>query len=156
MPPIPSTYADSARLPQAHSTSEKLLPSRALNEVSVKVIVNPKLSQTSRRLVESINAARSSRASKALAAQKLVLDNSIITADSHKIENIIEKKAGWTKIIASKTKVKGQQFKVIVHTVRTNRIETANPDKVLAELQAQNLQQRVKVKFLRLTWKQKT
>ncbi len=44
----------------------------------------------------------------------------------------------------------------MVHAVRTNRIETANQEKTLAELQAQNPQLKDKVKFLKLTWKQKT
>ncbi len=44
----------------------------------------------------------------------------------------------------------------MVHAVRTNRVETVNQEKALAELQAQNLQLKDKVKFLRLTWQQKT
>ncbi len=50
-------------------------------------------------------------------------------------------------MIAGKTKLKEQRFKVMVHAVRTNRIETANQEIALAELQAQNLQLKDKVKF---------
>jgi hypothetical protein len=67
-PPKPLTYADSSRLALAHSTQEKPVPSRALKEVLVKVVDDPKPRQTSGRLVESINAACSSKAGKVLAA----------------------------------------------------------------------------------------
>jgi hypothetical protein len=59
-------------------------------------------------------------------------------------------------VIAGKTRVKGQWFRVMVHTVQTDRTETANQEKALAELQAQNPQLKDKVKFLKLTWKRKT
>jgi hypothetical protein len=45
---------------------------------------------------------------------------------------------------------------VIAHSVRTNRIDTKNQQKALAELQAQYHQLKGKVKFLRVTWKKKT
>jgi hypothetical protein len=50
-------------------------------------------------------------------------------------------------VIASKTKIKGQQFRVMVYAVRTNTIETANQEIALAELQAQNPQLKGQVKF---------
>jgi hypothetical protein len=37
--------------------------------------------------------------------------------------------------------------------VKTKKIETANQEKALADLQAQNLQLTDKVNFLKLTWK---
>ncbi len=67
-PPKPLTYADFACLAILLSSQEKLFPSKALNEVLVIVISDPKLTQTSGRLVESINAACSSRAGNVLAA----------------------------------------------------------------------------------------
>jgi hypothetical protein len=42
--PKPLTYSDSARLALTHSTHEKLVPSRALKEVLLKVIEDSKLS----------------------------------------------------------------------------------------------------------------
>jgi hypothetical protein len=41
-PQKPSTYANSARLALAHSTIEKPVPSRALKEVLVKDVDDPK------------------------------------------------------------------------------------------------------------------
>jgi hypothetical protein len=38
----------------------------------------------------------------------------------------------------------------MAHSVRTNRIDTKNQEKALAELQAQNTQLRGKAKFLRV------
>jgi hypothetical protein len=55
-------------------------------------------------------------------------------------------------VIAEKTKLEGQWFKVIIDAVRTNKIETANQEQALAELQALNPQLKDKVKFLKLTW----
>jgi hypothetical protein len=116
------------------------VPSKALKKVPVKVVDDPKPSQTSGRLVESINAARSSKAGKVLATRKLDSGDIMITADSYKTKNYIEHEEGWTKVIANKAKVKEQRFGVMVHAVRTYRIETTNQEKALAELQAQNLQ----------------
>ncbi len=79
--PKPTTYADSARLAAPLSTQEKPVSSRAPKKVLVKVIGDPKPTQTSGRLVESINAARSSRAGQVLAAQKLESGDILITAD---------------------------------------------------------------------------
>jgi hypothetical protein len=155
-PQKPSTHANTARLALTHSAQRKPVPSGALNEVLVKVVDDTKPSQTSGKLVESINAAHSSKAGKVLAAWKLDSGDSVITADSYETKNLIEHEEGWTKVIAGKTKVKGRRFRVIVHAVRTNRIETANQEKALAELQAQNLQLKDRVKYLKLTWKQKT
>ncbi len=87
--PKPSTYANSARLAQAHSTQEKLVLSRALKEVLVKVVNDPKPSRTSGRLVESINAACSSKAGKVLAARKWDSGNIVMTADSYETKNLI-------------------------------------------------------------------
>jgi hypothetical protein len=86
-PPKPLTYVDSARLAILISTQEKPVLCRALKEVWVKVIGDPKPTQTSGRLVESINAARFSRAGKVLAARKLESRNILITADSHETKN---------------------------------------------------------------------
>ncbi len=88
-PQKPSTYADSARLALTHSTQEKPVPSRALKEELVKVVDDAKLSQTSGRSVESINAAHSSKAGKVLAARKLDSGDIVITADSYKTKNLI-------------------------------------------------------------------
>jgi hypothetical protein len=86
-----------------------------------------------------------------LAALKLDSSNIVITADSYETKNLIEYKQGRTKVIAGKTKVKGLWFRVMVHAVRANRIETANQEKALAEQQALNPQLKDKVKFLKLT-----
>jgi hypothetical protein len=44
----------------------------------------------------------------------------------------------------------------MAHAVRTNRIKVANQEKVLTELQAQNLLLKRKVKFLRVAWQKRT
>ncbi len=66
------------------------MPSRALKQVLVKVVDDPKPSQTSGRLVESLNAAGWSKAGKVLAAQKLDSSDIVMTTDSHKTKNLIE------------------------------------------------------------------
>ncbi len=95
--------------------------------------------------MESINAARSSRAGKVLTLRNLKSRDILITADSHEIKNLIEQEEGWTKVIAEKTKVVGHRFTVMVHVVTTNWIETANKEKAQAELQAQYPQLKDKV-----------
>ncbi len=79
----------------------------------------------------------------------------MITADSHKTKNVIEQDERWMKVIEEKTQTKGQQFTIKVHAMRTSEIETANQEKALAELQAQDPELRDKVKLLKLTWQQK-
>ncbi len=60
---------DQARKAAPQGAHEKPVPGRALKEVTVKVIDDPKPSQTSERLVESINASHSSKAGKVLAEE---------------------------------------------------------------------------------------
>jgi hypothetical protein len=86
----PSTYAGSTCHALAYSTPKKPVPSRVLKEVFVKVIDDPKPSQTSGRQVKPINAACSSKAGKMLAVRKLDSGNIMITADNYKTKNIIE------------------------------------------------------------------
>jgi hypothetical protein len=64
---LPS-YADSARHATPATVQEKPAPGRALKEATVHVLSDPKPSQTSKRLVEFINAARSNKSGKVLAA----------------------------------------------------------------------------------------
>jgi hypothetical protein len=90
-----------------HGVYEKLVPSRALKEVTVKVMNDPKPCQTSERLVDSINAARSTTLGKVLAAQMLQSGDILVTADSYETKNLMELEEGWTKVIAGKTKDKG-------------------------------------------------
>jgi glutathione S-transferase len=150
------TYADSARAPAPAPSQERLVPGRALKEVTVQVLSDPKPSQTIERLVESINAAQSNMSGKVPAARKLQSGYILVTADSQETKNLIDQEEGWTKVIAGKTKVKGQRFTVMAHSVRTNRIETENQEKAIAELQAQNPQLKNKVKFIKVTWMKKT
>jgi hypothetical protein len=152
----PSTYADHARLTPSQVFYKKPVPGRALSEVMVKVVDDPKLSQTSGQLVESINAARSTKAGKVVAARKLESGDIVITADNEVTKNLSEPEEGWTKVIAGKTKVKARQFTVIAHGVRTNRIETTNQERALADLHSQNPLLKGKVRFLRVAWKKKT
>ncbi len=88
--PKPPTYADLARLAPPNIAHEKTVPSSALKEVTVKIMGDPKPSQTSERLVKSINAARSSNAGKGLGVQKLPSGGNIVTADGHETKNLIE------------------------------------------------------------------
>jgi hypothetical protein len=126
MLPIPSTYADHTRLAPSQSDHEKPVPGRALNEVTVKDIGDPKPPQMSERLVKSMDAAHSSKANKVLAAQKLKSRDICITTYSHETRTLLGKKEGWTQVIAGQTKVRGQQFTVMAHSVQTNRIDTKN------------------------------
>ncbi len=146
----PSTNANDACLSPSQVFHEKPDPSRALREVIVKVVDNPKPSKTSEQLVESINAARSTKAGKVVAARKLESGDIVITADDEVTKNLIEQGEGWTKVIAGKTKVKARQFTVIAHGVRTNRIETTYQERALADLHSQNQLLKGKVKFLRV------
>jgi hypothetical protein len=72
------------------------VPSRALKEVLVKVVEDPKPSQASERLVESINATRSSKAGKVLAARMLDSGDIVITAHSYETKNLKEHEEKWT------------------------------------------------------------
>jgi hypothetical protein len=86
----PSTYADHTCLTPSQIVHEKPVPGRALKEVTVKVIVDPKPSQTSEKLVESINAAHSSKAGKVIAARKLKSGDICVTTDSHETKSLLE------------------------------------------------------------------
>ncbi len=94
----------------------------------------------------------SSTAGIVLAAQKLKSGDICVTTDSHQTKALLEQEEGLTQVIAGRTKVQGRRFTVMVHSVRTNRINTKNQDKALAKLQAQNPQLKGKAKFLRVAW----
>ncbi len=120
MLPKPPTYADHAHLAPPQNVYEKPVPGRVLKEVTVKVLEYPKPTQISERLVETINAARSSKAGKVLAAQKLQNRNLCITTDSHETKALLEHEEGRTQVIARRTKVRGQRFTVMAHSVKKN------------------------------------
>jgi hypothetical protein len=105
MLPQPSTYADHACPALPQSVHEKPVPGRALKELTVTVIGDLKPSLTSERLVESINAARSSNAGKVLAARRLKSGDICVTTDSHETKTLLEEEEGWTQVIAGQTKV---------------------------------------------------
>jgi hypothetical protein len=94
MQPKPSTYADHTRLAPPQSFHEKPVPGRALKEVTVTFIGDPKPSQTSERLVELINAAPSSKASEVLAAQKFKSGDICVTTESHETKTLLEQEEG--------------------------------------------------------------
>jgi hypothetical protein len=124
--------------------------------MTVKVIEDPKPLQTSERLVESVNAARSSKAGKMLAERKLESGDIYITADSHETKSLLELEEGSTQVIGGRTKERGRRFTVMAHRVRTNRIDIKNQQKALAELQAQYPHLKSKVKFLKVAWRKAT
>jgi hypothetical protein len=66
----PSKYSNHACQALSCITHDKTVPSSAPNEVTVKIMGNPKPSYTSEKLVESIDAVRSSKASRMLRAQE--------------------------------------------------------------------------------------
>jgi hypothetical protein len=124
--------------------------------MTVKVIGSPKPNQTSNRLVESINAAHSSKAGKVVATRKSNSRDIAIIAESYETRKLMEEEEGWTKVIARKTKVKGRRFTVMAQSVRADRVEVANQEKALTELQAQNPELKGKVKFLKVAWQKRT
>jgi hypothetical protein len=71
-------------------------------------MTDPKPNQTSEMMVESVNAARSSKAGKVLGAHKLKSGDIIVTANIHETQYLIEQENSWRKVIAVRTKVKGQ------------------------------------------------
>ncbi len=156
MLPKQSTYADHTRKALSQSVNEKLVLGRDLKEVTVKVIRDPKPSQTSERLVESIYAAHSNKAGKVIAAQKLKNEDICVSTDSYETKTLLEQEDGETQVIAGRTKVQGRQFAVMAQSVKINRIDTKNQEKALAELQAQNPQLKGKAKFLRVAWMKST
>jgi hypothetical protein len=94
MQPKLSAYADCALLAPSQSALEKALPGRALNEVTVTVGDSLKLSQTSERLVESVNAAHFSKAGKVPAAHKLKSGDICVTTDSSETKTLQEQEEG--------------------------------------------------------------
>jgi hypothetical protein len=73
--------------------------------VTVKVIGDAKPSHTSERLVESINAVRSSKVGKMLVARKLRSGDICVTTYSHETKTLMKQEEGWTQVIVGQTKV---------------------------------------------------
>jgi hypothetical protein len=117
-----SSYTDQVCIAAPLGAQEKRVPVRALKEATVKVIGDTNPTQTSEKLMESINAMHSSKANKVLAAGKLKSRDILVNLDSYEIKNLIEQEDKWTRVIASRTNVTGRHFRVMTHTVRTNRV----------------------------------
>ncbi len=60
----------------------------------VKVVADPKPSQTSGQLIESINATHFAKAGKVVAAQKRETDDIVIIADNEVMKNLIKQEEG--------------------------------------------------------------
>ncbi len=69
-----------------------------------------------------------------LAARKLKTRDICVIADSHETKTLLEDEEVWTQVVGGQTKMRGRQFKVMAHRIRTNRINIKNQQKVLAEL----------------------
>ncbi len=85
-----TSYADFVHLALPHKFQEKPVLSRALNEVLVTVVEDPKSAQTSGRLLESITTTHASQPGKVIAVQKLDSGVIVITTDSNNTKTLLE------------------------------------------------------------------
>jgi hypothetical protein len=100
-----ASNADQTCKAAPRGTHEKPVLGRALEEVTLEVIEDPKPSHATERLVKTINAAHSSKASKVLAARKLKGGDICVTTDSHEIKTCLEREKGWTQVTGGRAKV---------------------------------------------------
>jgi hypothetical protein len=154
----PSSYADAARQPPPASQAppEKFISSRVLREVTVQPLAEPEPTQASERIVKAINRARAFLSEKVVAARRLRSGDVLVTADSHSTKNNLEEETGWTTVIAKCARVKGKMFTVMAHAVRTSRVDPAEQDKSLSDLEAQNPNWEGEVIILHVAWRMKT
>jgi hypothetical protein len=154
----PVSYADAVTIPPlaARVPTKKFVPSRLLNEVTVKTVSDTAPLQPSFRVVEAINRARAGKPGKVIAARSLKSGDVLVTADTPSTKALLEQDTAWTTVIANKTRVQGHKFMVIAHAVKVSRVDQNEQAKSISNIESQNPTLKSRVKILRISWRQKT
>jgi hypothetical protein len=97
--PSPS-YADAIKTlaPATCALSEKFVPSRLLNEVTVKRSSDTAHLQPSPRVVETINKPRAGKPGKVIAAKSLKSGDVLVTADIPSTKALLENNTAWMTV----------------------------------------------------------
>jgi hypothetical protein len=135
---------------------EKFVPSRLLNELTVKTVSNATPLQPSPRVIEAINKARAGKPGKVIAARSLKSGDVLVTADTPSTKALLEQDTAWTTVIAGKTRVQGHRFNVMAHAVKVSRVDQNEQTKSIYNIESQNPTLKSRVKILCISWRQKT
>jgi hypothetical protein len=153
------SYADALKTPPppaAHVPTEKLVPSRLLNEVTVKRSSDAAPLQPSLRIVEAINKARAGKPGKVITARIVNSGDVLVTADTPSTKALLEKYMAWTTAIAGSESIEGHKFMVMAHYVKLSRVDQNEQAKSIPNIESQNPSLKSKVKILRVSWCVKT
>ena len=152
------SYADAVKTPApaARALSEKFVPSRLLNEVTVKRSSDAAPLQPSPRVVEAINKARAGKPGKVIAARSLRSGDVLVTADTPATKALLEKDTAWTTAIAGSERVQGHRFMVMAHAVKVSRVDQKEQAKSISNIESQNPSLMSRVKILCVSWRVKT
>ncbi len=102
------------------------MPSRLLNEVTVKRSSDAAPLQPSPRVVEAINKARAGKPGKVIAARSLKSGDVLVTADTPSTKAHLEKDTAWMTVISGSQRVQGHKFMVMAHAIKLSRVDQMN------------------------------
>jgi hypothetical protein len=148
------SYADAVKnpAPVARTLSEEFVPSRLLNEVTVKRSSDAAPLQPSPQVIETINKARAGKPGKVIAARSLKSGDVLVTADTPSTKALLEKNTAWTTAIAGSECVQGHKFMVVAHAVKLSRVDQNEQVKSISNIASQNPSLKSRVDILRVSW----
>jgi uncharacterized protein YaiI (UPF0178 family) len=91
--------------PAARVPTEKFVPSRLLNEVTVKTVSDAAPLQPSPYAVKAINKAKAGKPGKVIGTRSLKSRDVLVTADTPLTKALLEQDLAWTTAIAGKTRI---------------------------------------------------
>jgi uncharacterized protein YaiI (UPF0178 family) len=114
------------------------LPSRHLNEVTVKRSSDAAPLQPGPRVVEAINKARAGKPSKVIAAKSVKSRDVLVTADTPSTKALLEKNTAWITAIGSSEHVQGHRFMVMALAVKLSRVDQNEQAKSISNIASQS------------------
>ncbi len=109
--------------PAARALSEKFVPSRLLNEVTVKRNSDTAPLEPSPQVVEAINKAKAGKPVIVIAARGQRSWDILVTADAPSTKAPLEKDTAWMTAITGSERVQGHRFIIMAHAVTFSRVD---------------------------------
>ncbi len=141
--------------PAALVLTQKFVPSKLLNEVTIKTVSDAAQLQPSRSIIGAINKARAGKPGKVIAARSLKSGDVLVIADTPSTKALLEQDMAWTTVIAGKTRVQGHRFIVMAHAVKVSRVDQNEQAKSITFIESQNPTLKSRGKILHISWRPK-
>ena len=153
-PSPPPSYAAALRsgLPQLRVRE---VPTRLNREI---IITNTSSAPQDRgrpvsEIVQAINSGKSQEIEgQVLAARRLPSGDILITTDTERTKEGLEKSKGWLTAIGQAAKVNRRKFTVLAHSMRLSAIDCTNQEEAIRQIMGCNRHLQGRVEILRVQW----